>query len=245
MPTTCQGCTTWCPVEVFVQDGRAVKVKGNRYSKQNDGIVCPRSHLALQQLYDPDRVKVPMKRTNPKKGRGVDPKFVPISWDEALNTIADKMMALRKAGEPEKFAVLRGRYTYMRDVIYSAVPKVFGSPNGISHSAICAEAEKFGVYYTEGSWSYRDYDLGNTKYLLIWGCDPLSSNRMVPATIQRYGDVLDNATVAVVDPKYNNSAAKGHEWLPLLPGTDGALASAIAHVVLTEGKWYKNFVGDF
>ena len=74
MPTTCQGCTTWCPVEVFVQDGRAVKVKGNRYSKQNDGIVCPRSHLALQQLYDPDRVKVPMKRTNPKKGRGVDPK---------------------------------------------------------------------------------------------------------------------------------------------------------------------------
>ena len=244
-PTTCQGCTTWCPVEVFVQDGRAVKVKGNRHSKQNDGIVCPRSHLALQQLYDPDRVKVPMKRTNPKKGRGVDPKFVPISWDEALNTIADKMMELRKEGKPEKFAVLRGRYTYMRDIIYSTLPKVFGSPNGISHSAICAEAEKFGSYYTEGSWSYRDYDLGNTKYLLIWGCDPLSSNRMVPATIQRYGDVLDKATVAVVDPKYNNSAAKGHEWLPILPGTDGALASAIAHVILTEGKWYKNFVGDF
>lgn len=244
-PTSCQGCTTWCPVEVFVQDGRAVKVRGNRYSKQNDGKVCPRGHLSLQQLYDPDRVKVPMKRTNPKKGRGIDPKFVPISWDEALNTIADKMMELRNAGEPEKFALMRGRYTYMRDVIYDVMPKVFGTPNNISHSSMCAEAEKFGSFYTEGYWAYRDYDLDKTKYLLVWGCDPVSSNRMVPASIQRLGNVIDRATVAVVDPKLNNTAAKAHEWLPVLPGVDGALALGIAHVLLSEGLWYKEFVGDF
>jgi anaerobic selenocysteine-containing dehydrogenase len=243
--TSCQGCTTWCPAEVFVQDGRAVKVRGNPYSKQNDGHLCPKGHISLQQLYDPDRVKVPMKRTNPKKGRGQDPKFVPISWDEALDIIAEKMMALRQAGEPEKFMVMRGRYSYMRDIIYGALPKVFGSPNGISHSALCAEAEKFGSYYTHGLWGYRDYDLENSKYVLIWGADPLSSNRMIPATIKRFGDVLDRATVAVVDPKLNTSAAKAHEWLPVIPGTDGALASAMAHVLLTEGLWYKEFVGDF
>jgi len=245
MPTTCQGCTTWCPAEVLVQKGRAIKVMGNRHSKQNDGTLCPKGHLSLQELYDPDRVKVPMKRTNPRKGKGIDPGFVPISWEEALDTIADKMMELRKAGEPEKLMVMRGRYTYMRDTIYSALPKVFGSPNGISHSAICAEAEKFGSYYTAGNWSYRDYDLSNAKYVLIWGCDPVSSNRMIPATIRRFGDVLDQATVAVIDPRFNSSAAKGHEWLPLKPGTDGALASAIAHVLLTEGLWSKEFVGDF
>jgi len=245
MPSTCQGCTTWCPVEVFVQDGRAAKVRGNRYSKQNDGYVCPRGHLSLQQLYDPDRVKVPMKRTNPKKGRGVDPKFVPISWDEAFNTIADKMMELRKAGEPEKYLLMRGRYTYMRDLIYDGVTKIFGSPNNISHSSICAEGENFGAYFTEGMWGYRDYDISNSKYLLVWGCDPVSSNRMIPAAITRLGDVLDNATVAVVDPKLNNTAAKAQEWLPLLPGTDGALALAIAHVILAEGIWFKEFVGDF
>ncbi len=244
-PTTCQGCTTWCPAEVFVQDGRAVKVKGNRYSKQNEGSLCPKGHISLQQLYDPDRVKVPMKRTNPKKGRGQDPKFVPISWDEALDTIAEKMMELRKKGEPEKFLLMRGRYTYMRDTIYAALPKVFGSPNGISHSALCAEAEKFGAYYTHGLWGYRDYDLDKTKYLLIWGADPLSSNRMIPATIKRFGDVLDRATVAVVDPRLNSSAAKAHEWLPIEPGTDGALASAMAHVILAKGLWHKEFVGDF
>ncbi|MDH3258521.1 MAG: molybdopterin-dependent oxidoreductase, partial [Deltaproteobacteria bacterium] len=225
LPTTCQGCTTWCPAEVFVQDGRAVKVKGNRYSKQNEGSLCPKGPISLQQLYDPDRVKVPMKRTNPKKGRGVDPKFVPITWDEALNTIAEKMMELRRAGETEKFLLMRGRYTYMRDTIYSALPKVFGSPNGISHSSLCAEAEKFGAYYTHGLWDYRDYDLEKSKYVLIWGADPLSSNRMIPATIKHFGDVLDRATVVVVDPKLHASAAKAHEWLPIVPGTDGALAS--------------------
>ena len=244
-PTTCQGCTTWCPSEVFVQDGRAVKVQGNRYSKQNDGKVCPRGHLSLQQVYDPDRIKVPMKRTNPKKGKGEDPKFVPISWDEAFNTIADKMMELRKDKEPEKFCLMRGRYTYMRDIIYDCVPKVFGSPNNISHSSTCAEAEKFGSFYTEGLWDYRDYDISNSKYILIWGCDPVASNRMVPAMINRLGDALDRATVAAVDPRLTTSAAKANEWLPLKPGTDGALALAVAHVILTEGLWYKDFVGDF
>jgi len=244
-PTTCQGCTTWCPAEVFVQDGRAAKVRGNRYSKQNDGTVCPRGHLSLQQVYDPDRIKVPMKRTNPEKGKGVDPKFVPISWDEALNTIADKMMELREGKEPEKYCLMRGRYTYMRDIIYDVMPKVFGSPNNISHSSTCAEAEKFGSYYTEGLWDYRDYDISNSKYILIWGCDPVASNRMVPATIRRLGDALDRATVAAIDPRLTTSAAKANEWLPLKPGTDGALALGIAHVLLTSGGWHKEFVGDF
>jgi anaerobic selenocysteine-containing dehydrogenase len=245
LPTTCQGCTTWCPVEVFVQDGRAVKVRGNRYSKQNDGNVCPRGHLSLQQLYDPDRIKVPMKRTNPKKGRNEDPMFVPISWDEALNTIADKMMDLRTNSEPEKFCLMRGRYTYHRDVIYDVLPKVFGSPNNISHSSTCAEAEKFGSYYTEGYWDYRDYDIDNARYILIWGCDPVASNRMVPAAIKRLGNALDRATVAAVDPRLTTSAAKAQEWLPLQPGTDGALALGIAHVILTDGGWDRDFVGDF
>lgn len=245
MPTTCQGCTTWCPAEVFVQNGRAVKVRGNRYSKQNDGYLCPKGHISLQELYDPDRVKVPMKRTNSQKGRGIDPKFVPISWNEALNTIADEMMKLRNNGEPEKFMLMRGRYSYMRDVIYDAMPKIFGSPNNISHSAICAEAEKFGPYYTDGYWGYRDYDLDNSKYVIMWGCDPLSSNRMIPATIRRFGNLLDRATVVVVDPRLSSSAAKAHEWLPIKPGEDGALATAIAHIILTEGLWSKEFVGDF
>lgn len=156
--STCQGCTSWCAVQGLVVDGKVVKMRGNPNSA-NGGRICPRPHLALQQVYDPDRVKQPMKRTNPKKGRGVDPQFVPISWDEAINTIADKIMDLVKTDETHKFCLMRGRYTHMNDILYGSFPKLIGSPNNISHSSICAEAEKFGRMYTRGYWGYADADL--------------------------------------------------------------------------------------
>jgi anaerobic selenocysteine-containing dehydrogenase len=243
--STCQGCTTWCPVLVKVINGRAVHLRGNPSSLANHGQICPRPHMALQQVYDPDRIKVPMRRTNPQKGRDQDPGFVPISWEEAMGLLADKMMELRANEETHKFAVFRGRYSYLRDVIYSAVPKIFGSPNGISHSAICAEAEKFGAYFTEGFWDYRDYDLEHTRYVLCWGADPLSSNRQVPHAINIWGHVRDRAQIAVVDPRLSATAAKANEWLPVLPGEDAALAVAMAHVILAEGLWSREFVGDF
>lgn len=246
IPSTCQGCTAWCPVEFYVQEGRISKVRGNRLSKANGGYVCPRGHLMLQQTYDPDRVKVPMKRTNPQKGRGIDPKFVPISWDEALDIVADKMMELRRNNEPDKLVYMRGRYSpTSTDLLYGTLPKIYGTPNYFSHSAICAEAEKMGPGYTQGFFGYRDYDLANTKCLVIWGCDPLSSNRQVPNTIKHFGEIFERGSVIVVDPRLSASAAKANEWLPIKPGEDGALACAIAHVLLTEGLWSKEFVGDF
>jgi anaerobic selenocysteine-containing dehydrogenase len=245
LASTCQGCTTWCPVQVYVENGRAIKVRGNPNSKGNHGKICPRPHLAIQQLYDPDRVKVPMKRTNPKKGRNEDPKFVPISWEEAIDAVTDKMMELRKSHETHKFALLRGRYTGAADIFYKALPTIFGSPNNISHSAICAEAEKLGPYVTEAYWDYRDYDLEHTRYVLMWSTDPVSSNRQVPHAISMFGKVLDQAKVAVIDPRLSATASKADEWLPVIPGQDGALVSAIAHVILKEGIWNREFVGDF
>ncbi|MEJ2223020.1 MAG: molybdopterin-dependent oxidoreductase, partial [Desulfobacterales bacterium] len=242
---TCQGCTSWCSKQVYVVDGRAVKVRGNPNSKVNGKAGCPRSHLALQQVYDPDRIKTPMKRTNPKKGRNEDPKFVPISWDEALNTIADKIMELRNNNETHKYMLMRGRYTYMRDVLYDRMTKIIGSPNNISHSAICAEAEKFGPYYTEAYWGYRQYDVQRARYILLWGADPLAANRQVSHYSAVWGDAIDSATIAIAEPRLSATAAKADEWLPVKPGTDGALAVAIAHILLTEGLWYKDFVGDF
>jgi anaerobic selenocysteine-containing dehydrogenase len=244
--TACQGCTQWCAVQLFVQDGRATAVRGNPVSKTNHGYVCPRGHMIPQMVYDPDRIKVPMKRTNPEKGRGVDPKFVPISWDEALDAVADRMIALREAGTPEKLVYLRGRYSSTGTaLLYGALPKIYGTPNYFSHSAICAESEKMGPGLTQGFFGYRDYDLEHTDCLVLWGADPLASNRMVPNTMVRFHDIVARGTVITIDPRLSNVATKGHEWLPIKPGTDGALASAMAHVLLTEGLWNRRFVGDF
>jgi anaerobic selenocysteine-containing dehydrogenase len=244
--STCQGCTQWCAIQIFVQDGRAVAVRGNPLSKTNHGRCCVRGHLIPQQVYDPDRVKVPMKRTNPAKGRGVDPKWVPITWDEALDTIATKMVELRRDNEAHKLVYIRGRYSpTSTELLYGALPKIYGTPNYFSHSAICAEAEKMGPGLTQGFFGYRDYDLEKTNCLVAWGTDPLASNRMVPNAIRRFGEIRERGTVIAVDPRLSNAASKANEWLPVKPGTDGALAGAIAHVLLVDGMWSKEFVGDF
>ena len=133
--SACQGCTQYCAIEVFNQNGRATRVRGNQHSQGNHGFCCPRGHLIPQENYDPDRIKQPLKRTNPQKGRGIDPKWIPITWDEALDIVADKMMELRNAGEPERLLYLKGRYgNTSHALLYGTVAKLFGSPNNFSTS---------------------------------------------------------------------------------------------------------------
>ncbi|WP_028109898.1 arsenate respiratory reductase molybdopterin-containing subunit ArrA [Ferrimonas futtsuensis] len=245
VPTTCQGCTSWCAKQVYIMDGRAIKVRGNPYSKIHDTAGCPRQHLGLQMIYDPDRLKTPMMRTNPNKGRHEDPKFVPISWDKAMEMLADRILALRARDESHKYALLRGRYSLARDLLYDKMTKIIGSPNNISHSALCAEAHKAGPFFLDGNWGYNQYDVKNTKYILSFGADPIASNRQVSFYSSEWGNTLDRAKVVVVDPRLSASAAKAHKWIPIETGQDSALALAIAHEALVTGVWHKPFVGDF
>lgn len=243
--SSCQGCTSFCPVKVFVQNGRVIRVKGNPNCTATHGKACPKASLAINQLYDPDRIKTPMKRTNPEKGRGIDPGFVPITWDEALDTIATKWLELHDNKESEKVMFIKGRSSETGDVLYHYLPALMGTNNYYGHSTICAEEEKFSSWCVNGYFNYRDYDLENVKYLLMWSTDPIASNRQQPNAMNRWGQVMDAAHIIVIDPRLSVTAAKADKWLPIIPGTDGALACAIAHVILTSGKWDKTFVGDF
>lgn len=157
-----------------------------------------------------------MKRTNPNKGKDEDPGFVPVTWDEAIGTIADKIMTLRENNETHKLLMIRGRYTQLNQIVYDRMPKIIGSPNNISHSFICAEGQKFGTFYTEGLWDYHDYNIEKTQFILVWGTDPLSTNRQVSHYLNSWGDLLDRAEVVVVDPRFSNTAAKAHHWLPVV-----------------------------
>ncbi|WP_028865486.1 molybdopterin-dependent oxidoreductase [Psychromonas aquimarina] len=243
--TTCNGCTSFCAKQVYIQDGRALHIRGNEYSKVHGTASCPRQYLALQELYDPDRVRTPMLRGNPEKGRGIDPQFKSISWEEAIKLMADQFMALREQNETHRYVALRGRYSYLSDLLIKNFTQVMGSPNAITHSALCAEADKLGSFFTEGNWGYRQYDIKDTRYILSFGVDPLSSNRQVSYYCKEWGNTLDRAQVAIVDPRFSASAAKADEWLPVVPGQDAALGLALAHQVMVNGGWHRPFVGDF
>ncbi|MBI2907968.1 MAG: molybdopterin-dependent oxidoreductase [Chloroflexi bacterium] len=246
----CNGCVGWCPVNVRVVNGKAVKIKGNPNSKWTGGQLCPRGLLNLQILYDPDRVKAPLKRTNPLKGRDQDPGWVEISWDEALNTIAENLATLRDNGTPERFAIFRGRYdTLSADLLYGRLAKAYGTPNAISHSALCAETTKSGNWYAAGRYAYSAFDFEDTAYILSFGVAFLEAHRpttgLLAAWAAARGRRPHRVKTVVVDPRYSVTAAKADEWIPINPGTDGALALGMAHVILTEGLWDRKFVGDF
>lgn len=122
---------------------------------------------------------------------------------------------------------------------------IVGSPNNISHSTICAEADKFGPYYMEGLWGYHRYDIKKSNYQLCFGADPIAANRQVTFATKEWGHMLDHAKVAEDGSRLSSTAQKADEWLPVRPGQDSALALALAHVILVEGLWHRPFVGDF
>ena len=124
--STCQGCTQWCAIQIFVQDGRAVRVRGNPLSKTNHGYVCPRGHLIPQQVYDPDRIKQPMKRTNPEKGIGVDPGWKEITWDEAM---AISVEALKKVRAKDPRGLILSHFDIAGYRVSGAFGRAFGTVN--------------------------------------------------------------------------------------------------------------------
>lgn len=261
--SACQGCLSNCPVRVTVEDGRAVKVGGNPASAATGGAVCPALPMTLEQQYDPDRVVVPLRRRNGAKGRNVDPRFEPISWDEALGEIADRMMRLRKAGHPERFAVAKGRSTGVNDVLTRVLPAIYGTPNSFNHDSICADAEKLATGALDGVYDYHDYDWEHLECALLWGADVVASNRQKAHAARALPKALRRgATVFAIDPRRSRTAelverqaarregaggtcADAGCWVPVSPGTDGALASAMARIILAEGLWNRDYVGDF
>ena len=108
-PGVCKMCVQGdCWERVHVVDGVVVKVEGDPRAPNNKGKLCVRGNASIMNLYNPWRVKAPMKRTNPTKALNADPKWVEISWDEALNTIAGKLKTIR-ADSPKKLTVISGQ----------------------------------------------------------------------------------------------------------------------------------------
>ena len=252
--SACQGCLSNCPVQVTIEDERAVRVRGNAASAATGGGVCPALAITLEQEYDPDRVAMPLRRRNPRKGRGVDPQFEPVTWDEALDEIADRMMALRETGHPERLALAKGRSTGINEVLTRVLPEIYGTPNSFNHDSICADAEKLATGAMDGVYDYHDYDWEHLECAILWGADPIASNRQKVYARRALPEALRRGVpVFVVDPRRSMTAELVEKeacsdagcWVPVAPGTDGALASAIARVILVEGLWSRDYVGDF
>jgi len=249
LPTSCLNCATRCATRVRVVNGKAVKVTGNSLSRVSEGENCARAHVGLQVLYDPERVTLPLKRTNPTKGRGIDPRWVPISWDQALDEVSARLKALRGKRQSHQLLLLHGLNTISDEDVINRFASAYGTPNVISANGLDNEADKAGEWLADGNYTQSAYDLERTNYILSFGASILESYKPLSRSLRMWGKIRrerpNRAKVVVVDPRYSVTALSADQWLPINPGTDGALAMAITNVIISEGLYDASFIKDW
>ena len=238
--TACGMCLNQCAITAHRVDGVVVKIEGNPDCPTSRGRICPRGMSGMMLLYDPNRVNFPLKRTNPEKGIGVDPKWVRISWDEALDTITEKLKKLR-ADDPRKLICTSSSGTHDTSGVNRCFGHAFGSPNSWYSGAgtHCGNGQHYfgGLIYC--SWG-RMIDPNYANYYLSFGCPvgfgvgygvTYMATRMADARMRGMKHV-------VIEPWMGTAGPKSDEWIPIRPGTDAALALAMVNLLLNEYHIY-------
>lgn len=241
----CLLCPSGCGILTRVADGRVVKLEGNPMHPVNMGALCPKGQAAPELLYNPDRVAGPLKRTG-ARGAG---EWQSITWDEAVQTVAAKLSALRAAGQPERAALMYGETRGQLRAFFERFLSAVGSPNAIARESLNTAAAKLGVYLTQGVYDLPAYDLENSDYLLAFGASLLEAGRSPQRAIAGYSYLrrgrAKRGKVVVIDPRQGITGAKADEWIPIIPGTDAALALGLAHVIIRAGLVDSDFVLNY
>lgn len=237
--TYCAMCTSRCGVVATVEDGILQKV--NADPEHPNGCICVKGTAAPEIVYSPDRLRYPMVRTQPKGE--ADPGWVRISWDEALTLAASRLLDIKARYGPE--AVVFGRATPGASASADFEPwlsrllHAFGSPNLMSSFHLCNWHQVTGSQYTYGvGMPSPDYE--HTRCVLLWGYNPEASSPTAALRISRAR--ARGARLIVIDPRPTNLAQKADCWLQVRPGSDGALALSMIHVLLEEALYDAPFV---
>jgi anaerobic selenocysteine-containing dehydrogenase len=234
-PGLCKFCMQGdCITRVHVVNGVVVKVEGDPRAPNNQGRLCPRGNSAIVQMYNPWRMKGPLKRTNPKKGLDVDPQFVEISWDEANSIIAEKFGAVR-ASDPRKLVLVTGFGQIAADfTAMSPWMNAFGSPNNIpSRGQACAYHHYGGMVHAAMPDAVVDMDYAN--FIINIGRTQGPNIAVASSGTSVYEDVLARGgKIYTVDPRCSPEATKSTEWIPIKPATDFGFVAGFLYTMMYE-----------
>ncbi|MCT9124096.1 molybdopterin-containing oxidoreductase family protein [Cupriavidus gilardii] len=222
-------CPDSCALLVTVEDGRAVKVAGDPDHPGTQGVLCTKVSRYTERTYHPDRLLSPMKRVGPK-GSG---QFAAIGWDEALDIVAQRLGAIA-ARDPQ--AIVPYSYAGTMGLVQGeSMAARFFHKLGASllDRTICASAGATALRYTYGASVGMDIEhVEDAKLIVIWGGNPIASNLHFWTRVQQAK--RRGATLVAIDPYRSLTAEKCHRHLAPMPGTDGALALAIIHVLIRD-----------
>ncbi len=245
VPTVCGQCLGGCGILVRVIDGWATNIAGNPLHPVNRGTLCPKGIAGLQGLYDPDRIRTPLKRVG-KRGEG---QWQSISWEEALGLAAGPLKALRQKGEPHRLVVMGGRYRGLMRTLWEHFLEAYGSPNYVDNQFQWEGSSVEGLFLTQGISTLPAYDFENARFLLSFGSGLLESYWSPVQALMAYGYFRrgrpeERGKLVQIEPRLSVTGIKADEWIPLRPGTEGLLALGIAYMILKEGLYNKDFVAN-
>lgn len=239
LKSVCRSCHGGCGVLLHVQNGRLIKVQGDRESPLNHGRLCPIGTATLDLVYHPDRLQYPMRRVG-ARGSG---RWERISWDEALDEISERLLDIRDKFGPEAIALGTGTGRHHIRWV-SRFGHALGTPNWCEPGfAQCFHPRVNTTILTFGDFPVSDYT-GEVppKCILFWGHEPLNSGPDGETRFNVREALAHGPKIIVVDPRKTALAERADLWLRIRPGVDDALALSMLHVVIAEQLYDEAFV---
>ncbi len=237
--TICQSCYFYCGLDVTHDGDQIERIDGSPEHPVNRGTICPKGLAAQQLVTHPKRLTRPLFRDRKKPGDS----WTELSWDDALDLLAEKLRAARSAGRPESVVYHRGHapgwvttYNYVTRFMTA-----FGSPNLVTHAHLCFAPRAIAHLATYGGVPEPDFD--HARCIVLWGFNPVYTS--LPNYARRIIESKERgAKLIVVDPRYTQTAAKADLWLQPRPGTDLPLALGIVKTLIEEQLLDREYVRE-
>ncbi|WP_022977001.1 molybdopterin-containing oxidoreductase family protein [Nevskia ramosa] len=234
-------CPDTCSMRVLVQDGKVTGVQGNPVHPFTQGRLCAKTNHYQERVYHADRILHPLRRTGPK-GSG---EFERISWDEALATIGEKWRAIIADDGPT--AILPYSYLGTQGLVNGlTVGDPFFNKLGatVSERSFCDSGASTAYVMTVGPTPGMDPEsFQHSRLIILWACNMLSTNAHMWPFVDRAKK--NGAKVIVIDPVKTGTSAMADQHIRVRPGTDGALALALIHVIIREGLVDQDYVDRY
>ena len=238
IPSVCMMCPASCGILGYLEYGKVIKIGGNPLDPNSRGRLCAKGIAGLNHLYNPDRIPFPLRRDG-KRGEG---RWKQISWDEAFHEIAFRLKALQAEDRHHDF-IIRNTWDLASNDMAGRFASAFGSSTTFHHAILESPNGSFAIQDISGNPMGMG-DVAHARYILNFGANPYESHFLYVPFIQRLIDARINlgAKLVTFDVRISQTAGKSDEWFPIIPGTDGMVALAMAHVIANEGLWDKEFI---
>jgi cysteine desulfurase NifS len=249
----CGICPAGCWVEVGLKNGRLTDIRQD--TSHALGMLCRRGQHAAEIIYSKNRLKYPLKRVGPKGSYD----FERITWDEAYEVITEKLVNIKNESGPEAVAIYTGRGTFElslcdffqpKGVAVSSASNIlfpFGSPNTMGVGALCyVSFAMIAPHVTMGRMFINMFtDIENAEMLIVWGTNPATDSP--PLDMYRLEAAAKRgADIVVIDPRRTETAIRTNaQWVPIRPGTDGALALSMIEVMIEEDLYDEDFAENW